>query len=196
MKTVLIAFACCATCAFGQKDGSLWNDSQGVPFRDTKAAKVGDVLTILITENSSATSKAETKTAKDESMSTTAGLGPILKRLLPEWGASGKEASNATGSTSRSGSLSAKMSVVIKRVLPNGSMEIEGKRDVMVNKEVQKLVLTGIVRPYDIGPDNTVPSYLIANADIRYEGKGPIGDKQSDGLIMRAFKWLFGGLIK
>jgi len=179
----------------GQTEGSLWSDVSGPVLIDAKAHEVGDVLTVIVSEVSSASSKADTKTSKDESASLDAGIGPIISKLFPEMKAGGSLTSNATGSTTRSGNLTARLSVMIKQVLPNGTMVIEGKRDVMVNKEIQKMVLTGIVRQRDVNSDNTLPSYLIANAEIQYEGKGPIGDKQRDGLIIRLFKGIFGGIF-
>lgn len=196
MRLAIVVFAMAvAAMAAAQGSGSLWSDSVGPLLGDEKAHAVGDVLTVIVTESSTASSKADTKTSKDESASLDAGVGPILSKLLPQLSASGKAASNASGSTTRSGSLSARMSVVVKQVLANGTMVIEGKRDVMVNKEMQKLVLSGIVRTKDIAQDNTIPSYLIANAEIQYEGKGPVGDKQRDGIITRLFRAIFGGLL-
>ncbi|GMV36417.1 MAG: hypothetical protein AMXMBFR61_09250 [Fimbriimonadales bacterium] len=195
MRLVALALVLLATSAIAQSDGSLWSDKAGSYISDFKAREVGDVLTVLIMESSQASSKADTSTTKSDSASTTAGLGPILRDILPELGASGQMSSQATGSTTRSGSLIAKMTVVVKQVLPNGTLVIEGKRDVMVNKETQKLLITGIVRTKDISSDNTIPSYLVGDAEIRFEGKGIIGDKQREGLIVRLFKGLFGGLF-
>jgi flagellar L-ring protein precursor FlgH len=179
-----------------QGEGSLWSDEAGSILRDLRAQNVGDILTVIVSETSSASSKADTKGSKADSASVDAGIGPILANLIPAWKLGASESSTASGSTTRSGSLTAQMSVTVKKVLPNGNLMIEGKRNVMVNKEMQKLVLTGVVRPADIGTSNTIPSYLIADAEIHYDGKGPVGDRQGDGLIVRAFKWLFGGILK
>jgi flagellar L-ring protein precursor FlgH len=191
----LILIACLGCGATAQSTGSLWSDATGAVIRDLKAREVGDVLTVIITETSSASSKADTSTKKDDELSTTAGIGPILSSILPELSGSTSMESSGSGSTTRSGSLSARMTVVVKEVLPNGNLFVEGKRDVLVNKETQKLVLTGIVRPADISSGNTVPSYLVADAEIYYEGKGPIAGKQREGLIVRLFNAVFGGLF-
>jgi flagellar L-ring protein FlgH len=190
------ALLVCAACCFSEGDGSLWSDEAGSVLRDLRAHEVGDILTVIVSEISRASSSADTKGSKADSASTDAGIGPLLANLIPAWKIGATESSTASGSTTRSGKLSAQMSVSVKKVLPNGNLLIEGKRDVMVNKEIQKVVLTGVVLPYDITSGNSIPSYLIAEAEIHYEGKGPVGDRQREGIIPRIFKWLFGGIIK
>jgi flagellar L-ring protein precursor FlgH len=169
---------------------SLWKDGNRGLFADRKAVKEGDVLTVLIYESTTASSRADTKTSKSDSASTKPGVGPLLS-LLPEWSVSGKTGSQASGSTTRSGTLVGKISVVVKEVLPNGNLKVEGTRTVGVNGEKEKIVLTGIVRPEDVSAENTVPSTAIAQAEIHYEGKGPVGNKQREGLLTKLLKWLF-----
>jgi flagellar L-ring protein precursor FlgH len=169
---------------------SLWKDGNRGLFADRNAVKEGDVLTVLIYESTTASSRADTKTSKSDSASTKPGVGPLLS-LLPEWSVSGKTGSQASGSTTRSGTLVGKISVVVKEVLPNGKLKVEGTRTVGVNGEKEKIVLTGIVRPEDVSAENTVPSTAIAQAEIHYEGKGPIGNKQREGLLTKLLKWLF-----
>lgn len=171
--------------------GSLWNEDSSSLYVDFKARKVGDLLTIVVLESTVAAAKAETKTSKSESASTTAGIGPLLKIFLPELGASGKADSSGTGSTTRSGSLTTRLSVVVVEALPNGVLKVEGTRSVQINGETQRLVLTGLVRIKDIRADNTVFSTQVANAQIQFEGKGPIGSRQREGLITKLFKLLF-----
>jgi flagellar L-ring protein precursor FlgH len=169
---------------------SLWKDGNGSLYADRKAVKEGDVLTVLIYESTTASSRADTKTSKSDSASTKPGVGPLLS-MLPEWSVSGKTGSQASGSTTRSGTLVGKISVVVKEVLPNGNLKVEGTRTVGVNGEKEKIVLIGIVRPEDVSAENTVPSTAIAQAEIHYEGKGPVGNKQREGLLTKLLKWLF-----
>ena len=79
----------------------------------------------------------------------------------------------------------------IKYTLPNGNLVIEGTRFVQVNKETQKLIITGVIRQDDINADNTIFSESIANADIRYDGKGTVGDRQRKGILSQLLDWLF-----
>lgn len=159
-------------------------------FSDNKARHVGDTLTITINENATTTSQAATKTSKDESVNYGPGFGPIL-RNVKVFGLTGNIASNASGTTNRADNLVASIAVTVTQVLPNGNLVIEGKRKVGMNAETQEITLTGVVRPQDIAFDNTIQSPLIADAQIKYGGRGPVGDKQHDGIISRIFKILF-----
>jgi len=159
-------------------------------FSDNKARRVGDTLTIVISENASTTSQASTKTSKNETLNYGPGFGPILHNI-PAFGLNGSIGSNASGSTNRTDNLAASIAVTVTRVLPNGNLAIEGKRKVGMNAETQEITLTGLVRPQDIAFDNTIRSPLVADAQIKYGGRGPVGDKQHDGLISRVFKFLF-----
>lgn len=159
-------------------------------FADTKARRVGDTLTILINETASASSKAATSSSKSENLNYGPGFGPILHNIK-NFGLTGSINSTGQGSTTRADNLSAQIAVVVKDVLPNGNLVVEGKRAVGMNAETQQITLSGIVRPADIAPDNTVQSNLVADAQIRLTGKGPVGDKQHDGIVTRIFKVLF-----
>lgn len=159
-------------------------------FSDTKARRVGDTLTILVNETATASSKAATSSSKSENLNYGPGFGPILHNIK-NFGLTGSINSTGQGSTTRADNLSAQITVVVKDVLPNGNLVVEGHRAVGMNAETQQLTLSGIVRPVDIAPDNTVPSALVADAQIKLTGKGPVGDKQHDGIVTRIFKVLF-----
>lgn len=159
-------------------------------FSDNKARHVGDTLTIVINENASTTSQATTKTSKNENLNYGPGFGPILHNI-PTFGLGGSIGSNASGSTNRTDNLAASIAVTVTQVLPNGNLAIEGKRKVGMNAETQEITLTGVVRPQDIAYNNTIQSPLVADAQIKYGGRGPVGDKQHDGIISRIFKFLF-----
>jgi flagellar L-ring protein precursor FlgH len=95
------------------------------------------------------------------------------------------------GKSSRKGKLKAKMTARITQVLPNGNFLIEGTRIVDVNGERQTTVLTGVIRPQDITPENTVFSYDIADAQISYKGRGSVNTAQRPGIFARFLNWLF-----
>jgi len=169
---------------------SLWSSSSGSLFSDNKARKAGDILTILIEEQTRSSAQASTKTDKSEDASFGPGFGPIFK-AIGGFGLSGNASLNATGQTSRNGSLSGRITVTVKSVDPNGNLVIEGAREMTLNAEKQRNLFRGLVRPADVQPDNTVLSAFIADATIVFEGKGVIGDKQRPGLITRIFRFLF-----
>ena len=100
-------------------------------------------------------------------------------------GATTSKSNIGSGTTTRDGNLEATIAAVITEVLPNGNFRILGRRSVTVNNEEQIMALTGIIRPVDIGFDNTIPSTRIADAAITYIGKGIVADEQSAGWLAR-----------
>lgn len=171
--------------------GSLWDDRAGSLYDDFKARRVGDLVTIVVVENTTASARANTAVQKSESASTTAGVGPLLNFLWPELSASGRTESNAQGNTARAGTLQTRITVQVVETFPNGVLRIEGKRTLKINEETQTLVFSGLVRIRDIRADNTVPSTAIANAEIYFEGKGIVGSRQREGILTRLFKIIF-----
>ncbi|MBL1149563.1 MAG: flagellar basal body L-ring protein FlgH [Armatimonadetes bacterium] len=194
MKTALTALALLASAfAIGQSEnpGSLWSDSAKNPLIDRKARSVDDVLTVLISEQSTASSSGSTATAKQDDNQITAGLGPILESLIPALGTSASHSGSGSGTTTRTGKFTTRMTVIVKEVLENGNFVIEGSRFIQINKDVQKFVITGIVRPDDIRSDNTILSEFVAEAEIRYDGKGTVSDRQRKGILTTLLDWLF-----
>jgi flagellar L-ring protein precursor FlgH len=176
--------------AAGVRADSLWPQNGGGLVADVKAHGVGDVLTVIVTEQTTAVSQASTKATKSEGSTFGPGTGPFLKSI-GTLGISGNSSLDASGQTSRNGSLNGRLTVTVKSVDASGNLIIEGVRDVTINAENQKMLFSGRVRPADIAPDNTVISPLVADAAITYEGKGPVGNKQHEGIISRVFKILF-----
>ncbi|OQX92726.1 MAG: hypothetical protein B6D58_01445 [candidate division Zixibacteria bacterium 4484_95] len=162
-------------------------------FTDVKAHGVGDIITVLIVEDSRASNKAKTITKKKTDAKTegTAGLGAL--DFIPLWGASGSDEIqyDGQGQTEKSGVLRAKMTVVVIDVRENGDLVIEGNRVVTVNNEKETLFLSGIIRSRDISEDNTIYSYQIANAQISSKSKGTVTDGNRPGFITRLISWIF-----
>jgi flagellar L-ring protein precursor FlgH len=179
-----------------KESGSLWNQNNGSMFTDRKAQRVGDIVTVLISETSSASKEATTSTSRNTNMSASIpnffglenddiwdGYNPVdLSNLVNADFSNGFDGS---GTTSRSEDLSASLTTQVVGLYPNGQLKIRGGKEVMVNDEVQIIYLTGIIRPVDITAANTVSSTKILNARISYTGKGSISDKQSPGWAMR-----------
>ena len=93
------------------------------------------------------------------------------------------------GDTSRNTSVTAKISARVIRVLDNGNLIIEGRRQVTVNADDQFILITGIVRPEDITAENTVASQYVADARVLYTGEGIINDKMRPGWLTRIVDW-------
>jgi flagellar L-ring protein precursor FlgH len=195
--------------------GSLFNDSasSGVIGKRTAHHK-GDTLLIRVNEVMQGQYAANTATSKTEAAATDktnlpivdvfAGpfLGGILGRQagLPQkiingvLGANstgGKQSSTATGKSDTNSQFSATLSVIVTDVDPNGNLHIQGTRDVRINKETQKILLTGLVRQDDILPDNTVPSERVANAEIKADGKGPVAENTRRSFLSKILDFLF-----
>jgi flagellar L-ring protein FlgH len=167
--------------------------SDGSLFTDIKAARVGDLLTVLVYEDAQASNSSQLKTEEksDASTKSTGGAGPL--RFIPLFSADNANNNkyDGKGENSRSGLLKAKMTVEVIAERNNGDLVIQGSRVVTINSDHQTMTLTGIVRRADINPDNTLDSYNIADAQIVYTGKGPGADGSKPGLITRALNWIF-----
>lgn len=171
--------------------GSLWTSDARDYLRDRVARREGDLITIIISETSSSSFQAATNATKNDDTNIAKGLGPILGNLIANWGIGAKSTVDGKGSTSNSGSMSARMTAVVKKVLPNGTLLIEGTRAITSNKETQVFTLSGIVRQDDVRADNTILSESIADAQIKSDSKGMISDRQRRGILTRILDWLF-----
>jgi len=158
-------------------------------FADRKAAAVGDVLHVLITESASATQQAARVHNKDSD--TTSGPGTGWLDFIPLLGYGAKSKYNAGATATRSGTISARLTVAVKEVLANGNLVVEGHRRVQVNKDLQDIVMRGEVRRRDISRNNTVYSYQVANVEIEYTGSDPRKPGSKVGLISRIINLLF-----
>ena len=169
---------------------SLWQDSgDNDYYSERKAHRVGDIITIIINETSSATNKAATSTKGQNSLKLTAGTGPL--KFLPGASTAVNNSFSGNASTTRSGKLTAKITATIIKCLPNGNYLVKGTRRIMVNSEIQEIEISGVIRPDDIQPDNTILSTYLANAQVVYKGKGAVGDIQRPGLLNKLFQFLF-----
>lgn len=162
-------------------------------FTDIKANRVGDILTVLIFEQSRATQKAEAKTSKATKASIEGGPGIGPLRFIPIFGADGQNSStfDGKGESIRNGTFSAKMSVTVIAVKESGDLIIEGSRTIGLSGDRETMALTGVVRQKDISPNNTIDSYLIADAEISYTGKGNSNSAHRPGFFTRFFNWIF-----
>ncbi|MFW6381876.1 MAG: flagellar basal body L-ring protein FlgH [Bacillota bacterium] len=172
-----------------QANNSLWSEEQTSMYRDKEDYNVGDLVTVLIEEDASAVQSAVSDSNKGSDLDVGAGSG-ILSFLNPfSFGYSGSD--SADGSTERTGTLQADITVTIEEVLENGNFKIAGDKNIKINDETQAIKLTGIIRPSDIKADNTIESELVSDPEIEYEGKGIIGDKQDRGIISKIFNFIF-----
>jgi flagellar L-ring protein FlgH len=166
----------------------LWDGNSSL-FSNLKAYRAGDIVTVLIEEQSSASSKAQTDTkVKNEAKG---GPGTGALDFMSLWGLDSENNYKGDAQTNRSGQLQARMSATIVEVLANGDFRIEGQREVNVNGEHERIKLSGTIRSRDIGPDNTILSTYVANAQIMYDGKGIVDSGHEPGFIAKILNWLF-----
>lgn len=174
--------------------GSLWAPSAGGSlFADLKAAKIGDVVTITISEESKASKAAQTIATRDKTFSgqfnfSGVGVGSSVaspKGALAFGPYDGKFSNgfNGNGQTTKQDSLTAYMTATVVDILPNGNLVIRGSRWTKVNDEMQQMILEGVVRPVDINRNNSVQSQNVAEAKIFMVGKGPVSQHQKPGWL-------------
>ncbi|CDP50378.1 flagellar basal body L-ring protein FlgH [Paradevosia shaoguanensis] len=165
---------------------SLYRTSAKGFFKDQRAHRVGDILTVLVTIDDQA--QISNQTARGRTSTNTAGvggvLGSIFNGIAPDVDAKAAVDTTSgmndkgTGSVNRKENIETSVAAVVTQVLPNGNLVIEGRQEVRVNFEVRDLIVSGIVRPEDIRADNTIPSTKIAEARVAYGGRGQITDVQ------------------
>ncbi len=169
---------------------SLFSPQGGSMYADYKGRQVGDLVTVLIIEQANASQSANTTSGKDNTLSVGPG-GGVLADLIPLLRISYGDQYEGSGSTSRGGSITAKLTTKVVEIYNNGTMKIEGRQKITINGEEQEIIISGIVRNRDINQDNTILSSLVADAEIQFVGTGMVGDKQKPGILTRFFNWLF-----
>src|SRR5438045_4223835 len=166
---------------------SLWRNGSRAFFRDQRAARVGDIMTVTVNITDKAKIANQTqrsRTNKEDSGITdfigSKTLGAQAKKVLPGriLTADSTASSDGKGSVARQEALQTNVAAVVTQVLPNGNLVVEGKQEIRVNFEIRELIVAGIVRPEDIQSDNTIDSTKIAEARIAYGGRGQITDVQ------------------
>ena len=163
-------------------------------YEDGRARRVGDIVTINVMENSTASQSATTSTKRESDV--TGGISGLFGRTQlfgipigdqPLIGVASTSDFDGDGSTSRDNTISATLAARVIGVLAGGNMQIEAVREIKVNDETQFMLVTGIVRTRDISTANTIASTQIANAKIEYYGQGILSAKQKPGWLVRFF---------
>lgn len=169
--------------------GSLWQPGSRQFFKDSRAHRVGDILTVLVSERAEAETEASTDATRSHNQTAGVSVLPFITGQLATRGidlnptgladTDSNRRFQGDGSTDRSDTLTASVAAVVTQVLPNGLLVVQGQREVMVNYEKQLLTIQGMVRPEDISAQNTIASSKIAEARIAYAGRGLIDDAQT-----------------
>ncbi|HEY5234462.1 MAG TPA: flagellar basal body L-ring protein FlgH [Verrucomicrobiae bacterium] len=192
---IIIFAAFTALLAASAQAQSLWREDVSRPmFADKRGTGAGDILTIVVQENTTANKNNETKTERSSSLSaaiTSFLFSPGASKLLTQGGQLPAMAYNSdhkhdgSGAINDSESIVAHIAVTITDVLPNGNLVVEGKRETSFSGEHQTIILRGVIRSDDVAADNTVLSYNVADATIQIIGKGTVTDSQNKGWFNR-----------
>lgn len=187
LKPLWLALLALPLCLNPVQAQSLWHDDTARPiFADKRAGAVGDILTIVVQENTTASKNNETKTEKNSGL--TAAVSSFLypgflsyKGSMPAVQYNSDIKHDGSGAINNSETIVAHVAVKVMDVLPNHNLVIEGRRETSFSSEHQTIILRGVVRPEDIGSDNTVLSYNVAEATISIAGKGTVTESQRKG---------------
>ena len=176
----------------GLSASSLWLSGNDLySSKNAREYQPGDIITIVISEESNAQSKATTNTQKESINEVSTGPEiPIVKNLVKNF--VGKTESNTEfdgeGTTTRSGKLTGTITATVLEVLGNGNLLVEGSRSIVVNRETQIMKVRGVARPRDIDGNNTINSKLLADAQIKFDGRGVVGRVNRPGIVTRLFQ--------
>jgi flagellar L-ring protein precursor FlgH len=162
-------------------------------FEDPKAHRIGDVITIILQESTNASKKASTTTGKDSAISLAAptvfGRGVTNRHgdALLSAEVDAQRDFTGEGDSTQSNSLTGRISVTIADVLSNGNLVVRGEKLLTLNQGSEHIRISGIIRPSDITPSNTVLSSQVADAHIVYGGQGVLAEANSKGWLQRFF---------
>jgi flagellar L-ring protein precursor FlgH len=187
--------------ASGQiRRGSIYDPSRGPmsPIASKVAAHVGDLVTVVISENQDLKNEESNDLTKKTSLDyqiRNFDVAPNAFNPLPRISTSSDDQFNGSANYSKKGKFNARLTAVVVDVLPNGNLVVGGRREIRIDNETKTLEFCGIVRGYDVKGDNTVASELVANARVSYVGSGPLTNATNrrgvGGWIHDALDWLW-----
>ena len=153
---------------------------------DVRSFRVGDALTVIVVESSSAASTADSTVSRQNNMQVTASdtIGAHTA------GGGVSRSSDGTGKPTRSGKVQAAISVRVIERHDNGDLVVKGAQKITINGEVQRIAVSGTVRPIDVDANNTVSSTRLVDADIEYTGRGFVARSQEEGWFSRLISLL------
>jgi flagellar L-ring protein precursor FlgH len=186
------------TPATGHTVGSLWSPGSELSnlSNDYKARKLNDTVVILVSVQTTAAQNADVNSQRAfQTSSAITGLAGDIntKGLNPLFNANSSTSLKGSGATDSSSTFQTSMTAQVIDVLRSGNLVVEAQRKIFMNNQHEDVIVRGVVRPNDIGPNNTVPSTSLSNLEIEMKGKGIIADSvRRPNLITRALLWLTG----
>ena len=169
-------------------NGSIFQGSYVPLTSGGRAGQVGDIVTIQLVERTAATKSNAAGTQRDGSIGLTPpATGPLSLFNPSDIAMGGGQQFKGKGGASQSNALSGEVSVTIAAVYPNGTMLVRGEKLLTLNRGDERVQISGIIRAIDISPENRVLSTRVADANIRYVGKGEIARASKQGWLQRFF---------
>ena len=160
-------------------------------FTDVRAHRIGDIVSVVLTERTSAAKSADTDLDKDMDINiedpSIFGKPVTINGRKLGVNVDSKSTFEGEASSNQSNSLRGSIAVQVARVLPNGNLLVQGEKWIKINQGDEYLRLSGVIRPEDVSPDNTIPSTRVADARIAYGGTGVLNDSNKPGWLSRFF---------
>lgn len=178
LATLLLAAVLGGDALAQARPGSIYNPSRGPVglIQDKTARRVGDLVTVVISEQADVSSEDSADTSKSTTLNyelTNFDIDPEAFSLLPSLGANSSDTFSGASQVDKRDSFEARITAMVVDVLPNGNMVVSGRRELRIENQIKLIEFSGVVRRYDIASANTVPSSLVADARISYVGMGP-----------------------
>ena len=191
MKRKLVCAVLLLVWASNAFAGSLWNDNTNW-FADARPGRVGDIITVLVDEQTDASDEATMDVNKTSNANVNNGNdGTGILKFIRGLTLTTTNSATGDGSVERTHSATTTLACLVTEVLPNGNLVIEGTRDVRTSDEVLQIQLAGVIRPQDVNADNQINSRLIANAEIAVKGRGILSRTQKPGIITQILQTVF-----
>jgi flagellar L-ring protein FlgH len=186
-SVVAIGLALGVAAAAVRADDLYSHESYDALAADHRALRVGDNLTVIVTELTTAAADARTTADKAGAVNGSASWRPTNPKQAAF---SINDTFNGGGTIERSGQLKARLTVVVQAVERDGMLRVKGQQIMVINHDRQRLSVEGRVRPQDIAADNTVLSTRLSDAHISYTGAGVLAENERPGLFTRLLSWL------
>ena len=181
--------------------GSLWEEGRPgtMLFTDARALREYDLVVVKIEEVADAKREADTDITHSQTASAQLNefLGIVAKLkaagnwITPQISGQSSSEFHGDGTTARTERLTATVPAIVRKVLPNGNLFIEGHRVILLNNEEHHFYISGVVRPIDIDQENSVKSSMIADAEIEFTGRGVLSENQERGWLSKYLGWLW-----
>jgi|CXWL01.1.fsa_nt_gi flagellar L-ring protein precursor FlgH len=172
-----------------QANGAIFQGGSYAPLTSgMRASQPGDIITIVLVERTSATKSNSANTGRDGGIGLTPpATGPLSLFKPSDINAAGSQSFKGKGDAAQSNALSGELSVTVAAVYPNGTMLVSGEKQLTLNRGDERVQLSGLIRVSDISPDNRVFSTRVADARIRYVGRGEVARASQQGWLQRFF---------